>query len=449
MSFLDSDSDEDDECAAAIAFARAARPSSCGQGPQGPKRVDPSPFNWLHHMDMLSPAEFKAHYRLSHEAFNDLLAMLRPMLEADDKKQASRSRRGELRRATSHVTPRAHPTLTGCPAKLRYPGGAIPPEVRLAIALRFLAGGQTLDLRICFHVSQNECYRSVWLVVDGVNGCSALQAVFPFDDYEKLSKLEQEFRAKSTGGIWIGQVMAIDGVHFEQLNPGDAVPNSLKYFVSRKDCCALLCIAGCDAECRFLMIDISQLPTTHDSMAWAATPEGRAIELGGRLHPDFFINGDNAFNLEEWMMVPCNDGVHADFDFFQSSNRVVIERAFGILIRRWGILWRPLEVQFRRRAPLIKCCMLLHNYCITKRVELNLREQNGLTEIQPGRWDATPLFDKEGRPVRNLKTLRRTADVPSGSGKSTKRDALIADIAEAGLHRPKKAAKKSKRSRRR
>ena len=51
----------------------------------------------------MSPAEFKAHYRLSREAFEDLLAMLLPMLAAADKKQAARSRRGELRRVVSHA----------------------------------------------------------------------------------------------------------------------------------------------------------------------------------------------------------------------------------------------------------------------------------------------------------------------------------------------------------
>lgn len=203
--------------------------------------------------------------------------------------------------------------------------GPISPEVRLAIALRFLAGGQILDLRVCYHVSKSECCRSVWCVVDGVNGCAALQA--------------------------------------------------------------------------------------------------------------------NAFNLEEWMMVPVNDGAHADFDYHQSSSRVVIERAFGILIRRWGIFWRPLEVQFRRRAPLIKCCMLLHNDCITKRITLDLCELHGLTDIQPRRWEKTPLFDKDGRPVEHLKTAPRAPGVPIGSRRSTKREALIAKIEERGLKRPKKRAR--------
>ena len=267
-------------------------------------------------------------------------------------------------------------------------------------SLRFLAGGQILDLRMCYNVPKSECYRSVWCVVDGVNGRAALQAEFPMRDTDKLRVLEAEFRAKSVGGVWTGQVLAVDGVHFEQLNPGSAVENPLKYYVTRKGCYALLCIAGCDAECRFLVLDIPQLPTTHDSMALAASAEGRAIEAGDVFPAEFFINGDNAFNLEEWMMVPVNDGAHADFDYHQSSNRVVIERAFGILIRRWGIFWRPLEVQFRRRAPLIKCCMLLHNYCITKRIALDLRELHGLTEIQPRRWEKTP-------PVRQGRAPRR------------------------------------------
>lgn len=110
-------------------------------------------------------------------------------------------------------------------------------------SLRFLAGGQILDLRMCYNVSKRECYRSVWCVVGGVNGRAALQAEFPMRDTDKLRVLEAEFRAKSVGGVWTGQVLAVDGVHFEQLNPGSTVENPLKYYVTRKGCYALLCIA--------------------------------------------------------------------------------------------------------------------------------------------------------------------------------------------------------------
>ena len=43
-------------------------------------------------------------------------------------------------------------------------------RVRLAIFLRYAAGGMTLDLEEIYHVSRGECYRSTWRVVDAING---------------------------------------------------------------------------------------------------------------------------------------------------------------------------------------------------------------------------------------------------------------------------------------
>ena len=78
---------------------------------------------------------------------------------------------------------------------------------------------------------------------------------------------------------------------------------------------------------------------------------------------------------------------------------------------------------------------------ITKRITLDLCELHGLTDIQPRRWEKTPLFDKDGRPVEHLKTAPRAPGVPIGSRRSTKREALIAKIEERGLKRPKKRAR--------
>jgi len=36
----------------------------------------------------------------------------------------------------------------------------------------------------------------------------------------------------------------------------------------------------------------------------------------------------------------------------------------SILIGRWGILWRKLEVPLCRVKSIVKCCMVLHNLCI-------------------------------------------------------------------------------------
>ena len=69
----------------------------------------------------------------------------------------------------------------------------------MAIALRFLAGGSPLDLRLIYHVSKSYVYDCVWAVVDAVNRHLAIE--FPIDDVHKLRVLEAEFRAVSRGGL--------------------------------------------------------------------------------------------------------------------------------------------------------------------------------------------------------------------------------------------------------
>lgn len=120
-----------------------------------------------------------------------------------------------------------------------------------------------------------------------------------------------------------------------------------------------------------------------------------------------------------------------------------------ILIRRSGILWRPLQVAFRRRAALIGCCMRLHNFFIQRRIsEEDLPKMNGKYAVPvPGdfgskaRWHRTPEF-RDGRPVpymdmeifdrEPLPTKPRDAPLP----RSAVRDRLIREINRSGLRRP-------------
>ena len=83
----------------------------------------------------------------------------------------------------------------------------------------------------------------------------------------------------------------------------------------------------------------------------------------------------SAFSLSNSMITPSG-GELDDFDFHQSSNRMAIECAFGILVKRWGVLWRPSCVRFDRRAALISACVRLHNFCIDKRIEDQKRFEN-------------------------------------------------------------------------
>lgn len=44
----------------------------------------------------------------------------------------------------------------------------------------------------------------------------------------------------------------------------------------------------------------------------------------------------------------------------------MIERAFGLLVQRWGIFWRPLRVDMQRIPLIITVACKLHNICIDR-----------------------------------------------------------------------------------
>ena len=345
-----------------------------GKGPQGPKRKEKSPFIWLDHVARLTWDQFRLRYRLDIRSFYSLLGIIRSSIETD---------------------------ACGVRTQKRFKAKVVPPEVKLAICLRYLAGASVLDLFLIYHVDQSYVYDCVWLVVDAIN--ERLKVEFPLLDVPKLRVLEAEFRAASRGGIWRGQVGAVDGVHFAMRAPSKKdVRDPMRYFVAHKNEYALLCMAMCDARRRITFYDISQAPTTHDSLAWACSSLGLDV-ANGKLPSPFFINGDSAFSLSNSMIVPSGDPDLDDFDFHQSSNRMAIECAFGMIVRRWGILWRPLEMRFDRRAPLIGAIIRLHNFCIDRGVtEFKFREKSAHSEVIPNRWLKTPLFDKEGRPIKHL-----------------------------------------------
>jgi hypothetical protein len=372
-------------------------------------------FSWEDHVRNMYEEEFKLRYRVSSFSFYKLLGIIEPELEVSNHKQAYFSRSGK----------------------------PIQVATRLAVALRFFAGGDPHDLKLIYGISKSQVMLCVWRTVDALNLC--LNNInFPIDDVDALQQLETDFRAATRGDFWKGQVGAIDGVHFRMRCPSAAeAKDPMRYYVARKQEYALLAIAICDYHRRFTFVDISHASCTHDSTAWEATELGQRI-VAGDLPQPFFLNGDAAFTLSNSMIVPSTgDASLDDFDFYQSSNRMAIECAFGILVRRWGVLWRPLGVAFSRRAPLIVALMRMHNFCIDERLEAGREAglpdvSDSTSEVQPGRRKRVPKFDRDGRPVRALDTCRWDDDgAPTRSQASQRgprahrRDLLAKAVADA------------------
>ena len=125
---------------------------------------------------------------------------------------------------------------------------------------------------------------------------------------------------------------------------GVAVDDPLAYCVYPKSEYALLATALCDACCRYLFWSFDCQPTVHDSVAWSQCDLGMKV-ANGELPSEYFLNGDAAYNVSDQMVIPFGAPGLTDFDYVQSSNRIVIERAFGVMICRFPSppLTRPLK----------------------------------------------------------------------------------------------------------
>ena len=53
-----------------------------------------------------------------------------------------------------------------------------------------------------------------------------------------------------------------------------------------------------------------------------------------------------------------------EWNFVQSSTRMCVEQAFGMLKGRWRILLKRVDVHLKNVSDLVLTCLVLHNMCI-------------------------------------------------------------------------------------
>jgi hypothetical protein len=76
--------------------------------------------------------------------------------------------------------------------------------------------------------------------------------------------------------------------------------------------------------------------------------------------------------VRPWMYCPFKggktmlSGKEANWNFIQSSTRMCVERAFGILKGRWRLIMKRLEVPLKNMHDIVAACIVLHNICFKK-----------------------------------------------------------------------------------
>ena len=275
----------------------------------------------------------------------------------------------------------------------RSSGSSICPEIRLMLTLRVLAGAKYLDM-IWYRVSVDHVHEYVLDCLTAIN--SAIDNIkIPSTDSEwriESEKYRAVLTAKhgSMGDDMLGGICgAGDGFVVAITEPvkADLDGRPSKNYMNRKGFFALLVQAFCGAHTNFWYFRVGWPGATNDITAYKQTP----------LHRNS-TNRTLATSIPDWVSFVLDEayssvgGCHLtpftshqlkkalmsndpektlyykmrSFNHTLSSQRITIERAFGQLVRRWGILWCANSSRLRNVSLIVQCCAKLHNICVDR-----------------------------------------------------------------------------------
>lgn len=195
--------------------------------------------------------------------------------------------------------------------------------------------------------------------------------------------------------------------------------------------------------------------STHDSSAWKRSSLYQRLSKRGGLPWGYWIAGDEAYANLDWLLTPYSASgagsyltrVYKDsFNFHHSSQRITVECAFGILVKRWGIFWRPIEVQLPCVKKVVGACLSLHNICV------DCHESERLASIPSGKdgWGAGPtrrpktrrvggVSVHDGMPVVHFQGECSSEEVShrgQAAGRGSLREQFRKDLQKRGVKRP-------------
>ena len=256
---------------------------------------------------------------------------------------------------------------------------------------------------------------------------------------------------------------AIDGMLVWTLKPSlkccETAKCGEKHFLcSRKDKFGLNLQTICDHKLRFTWVDIRWPGSTSDYMAWMTSDLcGKLEDDDGLLLEGKCIVGDNAYVKKKYMSVP-HKGIVSLYDdaynFYVSQLRITIERAFGVLVHRWAILRRPLNIPTEKVGPFVMALCRLHNYCIDEKerdadktnredAEFSVRYMDAmLPSMLPEGGDDRLVMVENGRPSSLLHRGSHFRDAPACRRQVVDRcpmDAMMEQVASMNLMRPNKS----------
>jgi hypothetical protein len=365
-----------------------------------------------------SETEFRRRYRMSRERFDNIVRIIRPSVEP----------------MTAVAIARA----------IASSGSIVKAELKLGATLRVLGGGSYLDAADLHGIHDKSIMQStIWPVCRAITNSadSELDTIhFPFEDEFQLRRHEATFK-KQAGRLFPGTVAVGDGCGLCIEQPSDKeVGGNVKDHHSRKYDYAYGFLLFCDGNNHIMSVEATHVSSAHDAAMYDVSKVHQAIEEG-KLPQWAHVLLDSAFACTEQELVPWptpRNGLSEDkdaFNFMLSQQRQAVERTFGLLYARWGILWRPVRVKFDNLSLLLHTLCRLHNYCMKDTHVAMLSNIEDIAHEEDHRW-------KRGDPSGHMRLLLAQIQSPEQrQGRRTdleslRRSEITSVIRRNGFKRP-------------
>ena len=357
---------------------------------------------------------FRRTFRMSPDQFDDLFALVK----------------GELAKDKSR-----HPT----------PNRPIEPEERLLIALRFIAGGQAVDLVNIAPVALNTVYHIVWSTMRVLIKCDALKFIFDIGEKACADRAADFAKRSSAPHIFCKVAGVMDGLFIRIAGRSRRESGNPRAFHSgHKHGFGLNLQVICDAYCRVLDASCNTPGCTNDSSAYRLSSFRKLVDA---LPDGFYVLADPAYPLSEKVLTSyvgqtpsSNFACQDDYNYFHSQIRITIERLFGQLVNKFGVLWQPMRFRLEHIMLVIQVVLRVHNFLINHDI------QQGKAFLFRGRPDfGCPSDIQFGAPVAGVDPKgERLADARFATATEEAEAAALAGLAPAG--EPQKKKRKSRKS---
>jgi hypothetical protein len=204
--------------------------------------------------------------------------------------------------------------------------------------------------------------------------------------------------------LFIGHVSGLDGLAARIRMPGIHECDNPLAYMNRKGFPSLNVQGLADATVRCRMLSIDTAGSTHDSTAYDTTPFSRRWKQTRIKYPGteryFWISNDEAYGCDANRVSPwpgtglATREMYKDaFNYyFEAGNHNVIERLWGQVYQRWGILWRPIMFPLRKCPLVITALFRLHNF-----LKDFGEEERGVLTVNSG-----PGHHQEGEAFRSI-----------------------------------------------